>query len=145
MANKTATLRAADGTPLSVPYIDNGDGQNGPLARDGGPGWTSALGVAGVRVTSADQSAADLAVTDVPTAGKTLVVTDLLISVGTAMTVDVKDGSAGPVLMTFYMAANTSVHPRFRGKVKLGAINRALFVRTSTAGNVAVTAVYTSE
>ena len=116
-----------------------------PGSRDAGPAWTSTFGVSGARFTSADASAADAAVTDAPASGKKLVISDVIVSVGTAMRVDLKEETSGTVFASLYMAANTVVQLTPRGKFKLATADKKLTVRTSAAGNVAVTAFYYSE
>lgn len=111
---------------------------------DGGPSWTQSLGVGGARYTSADRSGSAAAVTDAPTSGKKLVITDVLISVDTTMRVDLKEESSGTVLASIYMAANTAQQFTFRSPIKLPTADKKLNVQTSVAGNIAVTASYYS-
>lgn len=128
----------------SLPVVIASD-QSSFGTKDAGPNWTSVFGVAGARFTSANASAADAAVTDAPTAGQKLVPTDVLISVDTAMRVDLKEETSGTVIASIYMAANTSQQITFRSKVKLATADKKLMVRTSVAGNIAVTTAYFSE
>ncbi len=113
--------------------------------KDAGPSWTSVNGVAGARVTSADASGADVNLTDAPTAGQKLVITDLVVGADTTMRVDFKEETTGTVLLSVYITENTTVQITFRGKLKLATINKKLVMRASVAGNVAVTAFYYSE
>lgn len=117
--------------------------------KDGGPAWTSILGVVASsnpqRVTSADASGADLAVTAAPTTGEFICPTDVLISVDTAMRVDLKCETSGAVLASIYLPANGTFQWTPRSKVKLNTVNKKLMVRTSAAGNISVTAQYYSE
>lgn len=115
------------------------------VTSDNGPAWTSVVGLSGVRFTSADQSGAKASVTDAPTSGQKLVVTDLIVSVDTAMRVDVYEESQTNPLLTLYLPANGVVQVTPRGKLKLSTADKKLQVKTSAAGNVAVTAVYYSE
>lgn len=112
---------------------------------DAGAAWTSVFGVSGARVTSADASAAAASVTDAPTAGQKIVLTDLVFSVDTDMRVDFKEETSGTVVLSFYMAANSTMQFTPRGKMKLATADKKLQVQTSAAGNIAVTAFYTSE
>ncbi len=114
-------------------------------AQDAGPSWTTASGIAGARFTSADQSGAVASVTSAPTSGQKLVITDIIISVDTAMRVDFTVESNATVIETIYMAANTTVNLITRGKRKLAAADKKLQVRTSAAGNLSVNAFYYSE
>ncbi len=112
---------------------------------DSGPHWSSVFGVSGARFTSADQSASAASVTDAPTAGQKLVITDLVVSVDTAMRVDFKEETSGTVLLSLYMAANSSAQVTPRSKLKLATADKRLQVQTSAAGKIAVTAFYYSE
>jgi len=112
---------------------------------DGGPAWTTVWGVAGEAFTSADQHSAAAAVTDAPTSGKKLVITDLLVSVDTDMTVTFTEETTGKVVKKLYMAAKSVVQLTERGKIKLSTADKKLKVQTSVAGNIAVTASYYSE
>ncbi len=112
---------------------------------DAGPAWTTSNGIAGARFTSVDQSAAVASVTDSPTSGKKLVITDIIISVDTAMRVDFTVESSATVIETIYMAANTTVNVITRGKRKLATADKKLQVKTSVAGNISVNAFYYSE
>lgn len=113
--------------------------------RDAGPSWTSVFGVSGARFTSADASASAAAVTDAPTAGQKLVITDVLISVDTAMRVDLKEETSGTIIASLYLPANGSAQWTARSKTKLATADKKLQVQTSAAGNIAVTAHYYSE
>jgi hypothetical protein len=61
------------------------------------------------------------------------------------MRVDFKLETAGTVLFSIYMAANSAGQITIRSKFKLATADKKLMVRTSVAGNVAVTAAYYSE
>lgn len=142
-SNVYALVRAVvliDSSGTEIGTADN------PLrANDAGPAWTSVYGVSGARVTSADMSGADAALTDAPTAGQKLVVTDVLLSADTTMRVDLKEETTGTVLASAYVAANSTVQVTFRGKLKLATADKRLLGRTSVAGNVAILAGYYSE
>lgn len=112
---------------------------------DAGPGWTSSFGVSGARFTSADQHSAVAPVTDAPTTGEKLVITDLIISVDTAMRVDFSIETGGTILLSLYLPANGTVQFTPRSKLKLATADKKLMVRTSVAGNIAVTPFYFSE
>jgi hypothetical protein len=114
-------------------------------SKDGGPNWTSVCGVSGARFTSANQSAAAASVTDAPTTGQKLVVTDILVSVDTAMRVDLKEETSGTIVASLYLPANGTVQFTPRSKLKLATANKKLQVQTSASGNIAVTAFYYSE
>lgn len=97
------------------------------------------------RFQSANQSAAAASVTDAPHAGEKIVVIDVVVSVDTAMTVNFIDQVSGTVMMTLYLAANTAGLIGPLGPWKLPSANSRLQVRTSVAGNIAVTVFYKSE
>lgn len=113
--------------------------------RDAGPHWTSVFGVSGATFTSADASGADAAVTDAPTSGQKLVITDVEISVDTAMRVDLKCETTAVVIASVYLPANGTAILCTRGKRKLATADKKLMVRTSASGNIRVTANYWSE
>ncbi len=108
---------------------------------DGG-GIPVSWGIAGVRFSSADQSAAAAAVSDAPPAGLKLVATDIEISVDTAMKVTLSEETTGTVISEVYMGANTTVNLVTRGKRKLATAVKKLMVRTSASGNITVNAGY---
>lgn len=114
-------------------------------AKDNGAQWASVFGVTGARFTSANQSAADAAVTDAPTSGQKLVITDVLISVDAAMRVDLKEETTATILASLYLPANGTAQFTPRSTMKLATADKKLMVRTSGAGNIAVTAFYYSE
>lgn len=112
---------------------------------DAGAGWTATCGIAGARFTSADQSGAVASVTDAPISTKKLVITDLIISVDTAMRVDFSVESSATVIESVYMSANSTVNLITRSKRKLATADKKLQVQTSIAGNISVNAFYYSE
>lgn len=114
-------------------------------AKDGGPGWTSVFGVSGARYTSADRSGSAASVTDAPASGQKLVITDVLVSVDTAMRVDLKEETSGTIIASIYLPANGVCQWTPRSKTKLATADKKLQVQTSVAGNIAVTAHYYSE
>lgn len=115
--------------------------------KDAGPGMGggSSYGVAGARFTSADQSGAVAAVSDAPTTGQYLVITDIIVSVDTAMRVDFSTETTGTIHIGLYLPANSAMQITPRAKLKLPTADKKLMVRTSAAGNITVTAGYYSE
>lgn len=108
--------------------------------------FVESFGVSGAMFTSADQSAAAAAVTDAPSAGKKLVITDIVISVGaTAQTITLTEQTSLTVKGKYYVPANTTIIIPFRGKFKLDTADKKLMVQSSAAGNIAVGALYYSE
>lgn len=130
-------------------YADVIGDANGQLwTADGGPGWTATHGIAGVPFTSADQHSAVASVTSAPTAStKKLVITDIFVSVDTAMNVTFKEETSGTVICgPFYLPANGSAQFTPRSDAwKLPVANKKLQVLTSVAGNIMVDAHYYSE
>lgn len=116
-------------------------------AKDAGPSWTSAHGIAGVPFTSADQHSAAASVTPAPTSGQKLVVTDLFFSTDTAMNVTFKEETSGTVISgPYYVPANFAGQLTPRSKAwKLPVADKKLQVITSVAGNIMVDAHYYSE
>lgn len=109
---------------------------------DKGPANTMLFGLGSVRFQSSDQSAAPAAVTNAPPASEYLVVTDITVSVDTAMTVNFSEETSGDVLLTLYMPETGSLQFTPRGKIKLKTAGKRLMVQTSASGNIAVTANY---
>lgn len=105
---------------------------------------TTSNGVSSAAVTSADASAT-VAVTDAPSAGKKLVITELTVSVGSALTVTFEEETTGTDFLKLYMAANTTQTIQFKGKQKLATADKKLNVTTSGAGNISVRVSYFSE
>lgn len=93
-----------------------------------------------VTINSADASSST--VVKAKTTAKNIYVTDLIISVGGAMSVKIQDDAASPevLVQSIYMAANTSVPVRFDTPLRV-ATNQDLRVLASTSGNISVTAL----
>lgn len=125
------------------------EGSRADVVTDGGSpyGETWGLGVAGAPFFSANASAADVAVTELPVTGKKLVITDLIFSVGSDMSVTFKEQDTGNVIFgPFYCAANSGpLQITTRAQRKLVTVDKKMMVRTSTSGNITVTAAYRSE
>lgn len=128
----------------SAPVLGAGTAAIGSV-KDNGAAWTTVRGVAGVQFTSADQSAAVASITDAPTTGQKLVLTDLILSADTAMRVDLYEESNATVITSFFMAAGSTVNVVTRGKFKHATANKKWQIRTSAAGNVSALAFYYSE
>lgn len=112
--------------------------------KDGGPGWTSSFGVSSAVVTSADATGI-VSVTDAPTSGQKLVITDIIASADTAMFLTFQCETTGTVIFKVFLPANGTVQITPRGKVKLATADKKLQVDASVAGNIAVTVCYYSE
>lgn len=135
-----------NGQALAVAVQTPADGSLG-ASKDGGPAWASAHGVSAAPFTSADQHTTPASVTDAPTSGQKLVITDIFVSVDTAMSVTFKCETSGAVIAgPFYLPANGSLQLTPRSKAwKLATADKKLQVLTSVAGNVMVDAHYYSE
>lgn len=129
----------ADGVPMGTGTAAIGS------VKDNGAAWTTVRGVAGVQFTSADQSAAVASITDAPTTGQKLVLTDLILSADAAMRIDLYEESNATVITSFFMAAGSTVNVVTRGKFKHATANKKWQIRTSAAGNVSALAFYYSE
>jgi hypothetical protein len=82
----------------------------------------------------------------VPSSTKKLVITDLVISVDTAMAVTFYVGDTTTVADgPYYLPANGTLQITPRAKFKLATAGVALYCKTSAAGNITVTPYYTSE
>lgn len=140
--DSNAAFSGTDGdyTPIRV------DSAGNVGTKDQGPGWTSAHGISGVPFTSADATSV-ASVTDTPGVGVKLVVTDLIVSVDTAMNVTFKCETSGAVIAgPFYLAANSSAQFTPRSKAwKLATTNKKLQVIASVPGNIMVDAHYYAE
>lgn len=137
-------VTAAAGIPVAIVSQAAGTNTLG-ATQDAGAAWTSVWGVSGAPFTSADQHSAAAAVTDAPTSGQKLVITDIVVSVDTAMAVTFTCETTGTVIAKFYMAANGVAQITTRGKRKLATADKKLFVQTSVAGNIVANVGYYSE
>lgn len=112
---------------------------------DAGTSWTTSWGVSNVPVTSADMSSV-ASVTGAPETGSKIVIDDIFMSVGAAMTVTFKEETSGTVMFgPFYLPANGSLQITPRGKRKLPVADKKLQAITSTSGNISITVGYHSE
>lgn len=112
--------------------------------RDAGPSWTSAFGVTSAAVVSADLTTRT-AVTDAPTSGQKLVITDIIVSSDTAMSILFEAETANTDIIKVFIPANGTIQVTPRGKIKLATADKKLMATASVAGNIAVTVVYYSE
>lgn len=146
-SNLTTIAGAVSGTEMQVDIVGSLPAGSAVVGGtyDAGPSWTSVFGVSGARVTSADMSGSAASVTDAPTTGQKIVVTDVIVSVDTAMRVDLKEETSGTVVMSLYLPANGVAQVTPRSKLKLATANKKLQAQTSASGNIAITAFYYSE
>lgn len=112
--------------------------------KDGGPSWTTVLGVSGAAVVSADATG-NPAVTDAPTSGQKIVVDDIMVSSDTAMNIIFSEETSGTVFLKVFIPANGFYQITPRSKIKLATANKKLMADASVAGNVAITVLYHSE
>ncbi|KKN74833.1 hypothetical protein LCGC14_0387260 [marine sediment metagenome] len=113
-------------------------------ATDKGPEWNSVFGVSGAAFKSADASST-VAVTDAPTSGKKLVITDIYIGTDTAMLIEIEEETSGTIFFSIPAAANAWIPVITRSKLKLPTADKKLHVNTDGAGNISVSAFYFSE
>jgi len=120
---------------------------NGMLsAKDAGPAWTTIRGVDGEPVTSADMSAAAVAVIDAPDTGEKLVIDDLWLSTAEELSFTLTEETTGTVILgPLYMAANSTQQITPRGRLKLDTADSQLMCQTSAAGAVSVLVLGHSE
>jgi len=125
-----------------APQVETASGGVAGAATDNGPAWTSLH----KNVNSADATG-EVAITDAPTAGQKIVLTDIVISVGTAMSVTIKEATSGTVMLgPYYMAANSTIQVTPRGKgPKTAVADRVMNVDASAAGNITVDSWWHSE
>ena len=110
---------------------------------DEGVAWTPSVGVSGAAFKSADASTT-VAVTDAPTSGEHLVITDVTVSSAAAMLMELEEETSGDVIFSLHVAQD-SVHTiPIRSPIKLAVADKKLFLNTDTGGSVSVTAVYYS-
>ena len=117
------------------------------ITTDNGPAWIDSHGVANTPFVSADQSSGLADVTDAPVGGKTLVVTDIFVSVAAAMTVIFTEETTG-ILLTVPIIFNTpgTIQLTPRGKPwRLSTADTKLQVGTNASGLVNIDVVYHSE
>src|SRR3990170_4546229 len=120
---------------VTLPALATGTNIIG-ATKDAGPNQT----ITRTCTTSADmQTAADI--TAAPTAGQKIVLTDLILSVGTTMSLTIQMETSGNVLAKVYMAANSTVQITLRGFLKGDTADKKIQCDASAAGNVAITAV----
>ena len=104
-------------------------------ATDDGAAWTSVHTI----VNSADMQAATN-ISGAPAAGKKLVLTDLVISVGAAMNVTIKEETSGTVVHgPYYMPANSVLQVTTRSRLsKLATADKHYAAVASAAGSIAI-------
>lgn len=107
---------------------------------DAGPSWTSAY----LHYASADASGGADA-TAAPTSGQKIVVDDIIVSTGAALTVTFEEETTGTDMLVLYLPANGVAQVTPRGKLKLATADKKLRVKASGAGNIACTVFYHSE
>lgn len=123
----------------SVPVVIASN-QSAIPTSDNGPAWTPAY----LHTASADATGI-VDVTAAPTSGQKIVVDDIIVSVGAAMTLTFEDETAGTDLLVLYMEANSTAQVTPRGRIKLPVADKKLRMDSSAAGAVAVTVCYHSE
>ena len=146
LARRIDTCASSAGTSGDYATINqDANGRAWARAQDDGPAWTSVFGVSGAAVTSSDLSASPTAITDAPTAGQKIILTDLLVSSGAAISITFTEETSGTVIAKVFCAANSTTSVQLRGKVKLATADKKLMAQASGAGALAITAVYYSE
>jgi hypothetical protein len=118
--------------------------KSGSVSADSGAGWATVRGVSGAAVVSADATTAT-AVTDAPTGGQKIVITDIIFSSDTEMNLLFEEQDSGTDVFKVFVPANGAGQITPRGKCKLATADKKLTVKASAAGNIAVTVLYYSE
>ncbi len=113
-------------------------------ATDAGPSWTSSFGVSGAAVVSSNATGG-VDVTDAPTTGEKLVITDIVVSADTAMSVLFEEETSGKDIFKVFLPASGTAQITTRSKVKLATANKKLRATASVSGNIAITVCYYSE
>ena len=137
------TNNIGDVDVLTLPAIPAGTNSIGST-KDNGAAWTSVRGVSGATFVSADATTA-AAVTDAPTGGQKIVITDIVFSSDTAMSLLFEEQTSGTDVFKVFVPANGSGQITPRSACKLATADKTLTVKASVAGNIAVTVFYYSE
>lgn len=156
MANQYYLIALPSGATAMVPLTDVGSNLYAPATSDAGANWTTSRGVSGKAVLSTDASASTgLLVTDAPTTGRYIVVSDLFISAASTLsltfyqqttTTSTSYGSSETVIGPIYMAAGGTMQITPRSKLwKMPAATKKLVVVASTNGTVMIDVGYYSE
>ena len=114
-------------------------------AEDVGAGWASSWGVGGEPVTSADLTAAAVAVTDAPAAGQKLVITDILASAAVDVRLTFTEETNGMVMAYVRLAAGSTQQVTLRSKRKLTTAAKKLMCQADAAGAVEILVGYYTE
>lgn len=112
---------------------------------DNGPGWNISHGVNGATFSSSSLTGSAQPVTDVPIGGQKIVLTDMAVSVDTAMKLTFSEETTGTSLFEMYLPANGFVQFTTRSWLKLTTANKRIQVKSSVNGNVSITAFYFSQ
>lgn len=114
--------------------------------KDGGPSWTTSIGVSGVAFVSGLTTSAQ-AITDAPTSGQYLVLDDLIVSVPTACTVLIEDETSGADLYRLHFAGAGFAQITPRGKTKRSVADKKLTARVASGSTTecGITAYFHSE
>lgn len=133
---------------LSTKYVEaSGAGSDADpfrytrAAKDAGPNWTPSYKT----VSSADVSSA-VDATDAPTSGQKVYIDDLVVSVGSALTLTFTEETTGTVIFKGFFEANSGFESlTLRNGRKLITADKKLRVQASGAGNVFVHCSWHSE
>lgn len=106
----------------------------------------SSYGVAGSPVTSADMSAAAVAVTDLPVAGQKLVITDIHASANANVAITFTEETSGRLVEKIYFGTNAQPSDiAYASLKKLVVANKRLMAQTDKIGAVTIDVGYYSE
>jgi len=106
--------------------------------------WGGSMGVSGAAVISSDITSAT-AITDVPTTGEKIILTDLIFSAEVAMDITFAEETSETVLFKVFLPATGFAQITPKNKTKLATVNKKITAKASIAGKVGITAYYYSE
>lgn len=131
---------------IKMKLVTNLDGTHSPVINTEQSVHAILTGIAGAAFTSADQSGAKAAVTDVPATGKYLNLTGLFASAAAAMLVTFYEETSNVIVARFSLAAGGAFQWTPGSPIKLGtATGKRLMVQTSASGVLTVVAQYYTE
>ena len=113
--------------------------QSAVSTTDNGPAQTTVQ----TYTASADMTTA-ASITAAPTSGLKIVALDILVSTDTAMNFSIQEETSATVFAKAFLPANGVWPVTLRGYLKAAVADKKLMGKASVAGNVAITAIYTS-
>lgn len=148
MPNGPGTSTGCQRVCLADAETDGNGGYESSVAiLDGGPAWAVQNGLGTGAISSADATTGLDLTSELP-ADQVIQITDMIISVDTAMTVTIEEatsGVGGTNIVVLYMAANTTIQITPRSWIQVnGASGKKVRAITSAAGNISITFLFRS-